>query len=82
MGELIVAFLDKLTSVEFVLALTSFALSLVTALRLLGEVFMALGKLGKQAEKENWLDSAGAFFRSLSTGLGKLLAWFGIGNKK
>ena len=82
MCNLIIQFLDKLAGPELIAVIAAFLVSVVGVLRALGEVFIALGNFGGQADKENWLDSAGAFFRKLSMGLGKCLAWFGIGNKK
>ena len=82
MGELIIQILDRLTGPEFVAALSGFFLAVAAILRALGEVFIQIGQIGKFKDEEDWFDSAGAFFRNLALGFGKILAWFGIGNKK
>jgi len=82
MGELIVQLAEKFSSPALIAALVALCLAIVSVLRVAGEFFIQLGQFGKQAEKENWLDSTGAFLRKASEGFGKILAWFGIGNKK
>lgn len=70
--------LNLLKSPEFY----AVALALVAALRVIGDLFIAIGNLGKLKDKEDWFDSAGAFIRNIANRIGKGLAWLGIGNKK
>ena len=64
---------------ENVAALVAIAVAISGAIRVIGEVFLAIGKLNKQPDK--W-DSVGAALCNLSAKLGKFLTWIGFGNKK
>jgi|GEM_PF-1663689 len=70
--------LNMLKSPEFYAVVAA----LVVALRGLGELFIAIGQVGKLKEKEDWFDSAGAFLRNSANKIGKAMAWLGVGNKK
>lgn len=71
-----------MTGAEIILKGTAFLVAFLGFVRMAGEFFIQLGQMGGQADKENWLDSIGAFLRKSADLFGKGLAWFGIGNKK
>ncbi|MDD5062969.1 MAG: hypothetical protein PHC43_00885 [Candidatus Marinimicrobia bacterium] len=54
-------------------------LALAGAIRGAGELFIAIGNLNKKPDK--W-DSLGAALLNISTKIGKLITWFGIGNRQ
>jgi len=64
---------------ENIAALCAVFVAIAAAIRGLGELFLAIGKLNKEPDK--W-DSIGAALCNVSTKIGKLLTWFGIGNKQ
>ena len=55
------------------------ALAVLGVMKAVGEL---LEKIGKAKEGEDWFDSAGAFILKLVGSIGKLLNFFGIGNKQ
>lgn len=64
---------------ENIAALTAIFLAFAAAIRGLGELFIAIGKLNPKPDK--W-DSFGSVLLNLSTKFGKLLTFIGIGNKQ
>lgn len=52
-------------------ALAASAIALLAVIRGLGELFEKLGQIGKQKQKENWLDNAGTFLMAIAGGLGR-----------
>jgi len=81
MGELIIQLIEGMTNAELIASFVALLVGVQTAIRLLGEFFIQVGQFGKLADKEDWFDGAGAFLRNLTEKFGKLLAWFGVGNK-
>jgi len=59
--------------------LSGIAVAFSAALRVVGELFLAIGKLNPNHDR--W-DSIGAVLSNLAVKIGKLLTWLGIGNKK
>jgi hypothetical protein len=64
---------------ENVAILAGIFLAFATALRVLGELFIAIGKLNPNPDK--W-DSVGNTFANIAMKIGKFLAYIGIGNKQ
>lgn len=71
--------IDYLRQPENLAMIAAAFVALAAAIRGLGELFLAIGKLNK--EPDRW-DSFGKTLCNLSTKIGKLLAFFGIGNKQ
>ncbi|GAG99442.1 unnamed protein product [marine sediment metagenome] len=58
-------------------------LAILAAARLVGELFIKIGNMGKFAASDNdWFDSAGAVIMHCVETVGKFLAYFGVGNKQ
>lgn len=53
--------------------------AIAAGIRGLGEMFLAIGRLNKQPDR--W-DSIGKTLCNISAGIGKFLAFIGIGNKQ
>jgi len=64
---------------ENVAILAGIFLAFATALRVLGELFIAIGKLNPNPDK--W-DSVGNTFANIAMKFGKLLTYIGIANKQ
>lgn len=73
--------IEWLKSPENVAALSAVFVAFAAALRVLGELLIAIGKM-KKDNPEDWFDRVGAKLCSAAEKLGKFLAWLGIGNKK
>lgn len=59
------------------------ALLILGLLRIVGQGFIRLGNTGKYAANDNdWFDSIGAFIMNIVAWLGKVMAFFGLGNRK
>ena len=70
---------DLLSSPSFWVAVGLF----MGALKAVGELCIKLGNMGKYAaDDQDWFDSIGAFLKKASDGLGKILAFFGPGNRQ
>lgn len=58
-------------------------LAVLAIMRAAGELLIKIGNLGKYAATENdWFDSIGAFLLHVADAAGKLLAFFGVGNRR
>lgn len=71
--------LQWLQQPENIAILAGIFLAFAAALRGLGELFIAIGKLNSKPDK--W-DSFGSALANLSIKFGKLLTYIGIGNKQ
>lgn len=73
--------IEWLQNPENVALLGAMFVAFSAALRALGELFLAAGKL-KKDPPEGFFDKLGANLCAFSEKFGRFLTWLGIGNKK